>query len=166
MNCSDYTIPNFISNHVITKNGRTADLDYKITEDFEIFRLISDFSEDFEISVQISKDFNQKHTRFQIVSTWIMECLYITDTSIFQIRSGAWSLPLFTQMRNFCYKQQSSVHLVTIIYIISVIIASFYILYASTVALAIWLLKKPSKWNRIIQSFKCYFLFSRKFKQI
>ena len=30
---------------------------------------ISDFGEDFEISVKISKDFNQKHTRFQGVSS-------------------------------------------------------------------------------------------------
>ena len=42
-----------------------ADLDYKITEGLEI----SDFGKDFEISVKISKDFNQKRTRFQGVSS-------------------------------------------------------------------------------------------------
>ena len=54
-----------ISNHVITKKRSYADLDYKITEGFEI----SDFTEDFKISVKISKDFNQKRTRFQGVSS-------------------------------------------------------------------------------------------------
>ena len=61
MQISDFKI----SNHVITKKRSYADLDYKITEGFEI----SDFTEDFKISVKISKDFNQKRTRFQGVSS-------------------------------------------------------------------------------------------------
>ena len=58
-----------------------------------------------------------------------------------------WSLPLFLQMKYFCYKHLS-VYLVTTIYMYA-IIASFYIFYASSVALTILLLKKPSNSSRI-----------------
>ena len=47
--------------------------------------------------------------------------------------------------RKWCYKQHLSVYLVAIY----VIIASFYIFYASSVVLTILLLKKRSNWSRI-----------------
>ena len=68
------------------------------------------------------------------------ECLYITDTSVFRTRSAA--VVLGHCSRKWCYKQHLSVYLY-------VIIASFYIFYASSVALTIFLLKKPSNWSRI-----------------
>ena len=65
------------------------------------------------------------------------ECLYITDTSVFRTRSAAVVLATVLATNNIR------------VFTIYVIIASFYIFYASSVALTILLLKKPSNWSRI-----------------
>ena len=88
--CADFSISDFgelsnsqISNHVITKKRSYADLDDKITEGFEI----SDFGKDFKISVKISKDFNQKRTRFQGVSS--PSLAVSTERVLYQTSEGA-----------------------------------------------------------------------------
>ena len=65
------------------------------------------------------------------------ECLYITDTSVFRTRSAAVVLATVLATNNIR------------VFTIYVIIASFYIFYASSVALTILLLKKPSNWSKI-----------------